>query len=227
VSRDHSGARSRRILRALPFALIAFCAPSAGGAAARFHDVADQAGLDFFKEHGGSGRRYLVETMGSGACFLDYDGDGDPDLFLVQGAALPGFTGPTDLRDRLYRNEGPGVEGPVRLRDVSRDAGVDGTGYGMGCAAGDVDGDGDLDLLVTNFGPDVLLQNNGDGTFADRTVEAGVGDPRWSASAAFGDADRDGDLDLYVARYVDFTVEGHRDCVSAVGGRFAYCPPDA
>ncbi|TDI14128.1 MAG: hypothetical protein E2P04_01485, partial [Acidobacteria bacterium] len=102
--------------------------------------------------------------MGSGACFLDYDDDGDPDLYLVQGAALAGFQGATKLTNVLYRNEGLSADGTVRFRDVTLQAGVGDTGWGMGCAAADIDGDADIDLLVTNFGPDRLYRNNGDGT---------------------------------------------------------------
>ena len=193
----------------------------------RFEDVATRAGLDFVHEHGGSGQKYLVETMGSGACFLDYDLDGDPDLFLPQGAPLPGFQDETMLRNSLYRNEGVDPDGQVRFRDVTDVAGVGDQGWGMGCAAADIDGDGDADLLVTNFGPDLLFRNNGDGRFTDVTDTAGVGDPRWSASAAFADADGDGDLDLYVTHYVDFTVETHQVCGTQFGRQSSYCHPEA
>jgi hypothetical protein len=191
-----------------------------------FEDITRQAGLDFVHEHGGSGSKYMVETMGSGACFLDYDNDGDPDLYLVQGAALPGFKKSRPLHNVLYENRGPGKDGMVGFSRAAK-AGVEDTGWGMGCAAGDIDSDGDLDLLVTNFGPDVLYRNNGDGTFTDITATAGVGDGRWSASAAFGDADADGDLDLYVTHYVDHTVDDNRPCGDLLDGRRSYCHPNA
>ena len=196
------------------------------GALVVFKDASEAAGIRFVHEHGGSGEKYMVETMGSGACFLDYDDDGDPDLYLVQGAALAGFQGATDLTNVLYRNEGLNGDGMVRFRDVTTRAGVGDPGWGMGCAAADIDGDTDIDLLVTNFGPDRLYRNEGDGTFTDITQAAGVGDSRWSASAAFADADADGDLDLYVTHYVDHTIEADRPCGTLLGQR-SYCPPGA
>ncbi len=191
-----------------------------------FEEITQEAGMRFVHQHGGSGRKYMVETMGSGACFLDYDDDGDPDLYLVQGAALPGFEASRPLHNVLYENRGPGKDGMVHFSPAAK-AGVEDTGWGMGCAAADVDGDGDLDLLVTNFGPDVLYRNNGDGTFTDITAASGLGDGRWSASAAFGDADADGDLDLYVTHYVDHTVENNRPCGDLLDGRRSYCNPNA
>jgi hypothetical protein len=98
------------------------------------------------------------------------------------------------------------------------------TGYGFGSAVADYDNDGDLDLYVTNFGPDVLFRNNGDGTFSDRTVEAGVGCDLWGTSSGFGDVDGDGDLDLYVANYVNFNFEIHKKCTDSKG-EDGYCHP--
>jgi hypothetical protein len=190
--------------------------------------VGEAAGLKFRHVHGGSGTKYIVETMGSGACWFDYDKDGRADLFLVNGAPLPGYKGDPP-RDALYRNLGGG-----RFEDVTRRAGVSDpgpwpgkVGYGMGCAAGDVDNDGDLDLYVTSLGPNVLYRNNGDGTFADVTARAGVGDERWGASCAFADYDGDGWLDLYVANYLDFTVEKNVYCGDWRRGLRSYCHPDA
>ncbi len=193
----------------------------ASGAGVFFVDVSRPAGVRFRHRHGGSGRKYMVETMGSGVCWFDADGDSRPDLYWVNGQPLPGDEGGGDYRSRLYRNRGDGT-----FEDVTERAGVGSPGYGMGCAAGDVDGDGDLDLYVTCFGPDRLYLNRGDGRFEDATSKWGLGDPRWSSSAAFADYDRDGDLDLYVCNYVDFTIETHKYCGERRPGYQAYCHPD-
>ena len=198
-----------------------------------FADRAAAAGLDFVHFNGMSGELYFVEINGAGAALFDYDRDDDLDLYLVQGTMLgPGKTladatlppgSPRPLRDRLYRNElVPG--GELRFTDVTEESGLDARGYGMGVATGDVDNDGWPDLYVTNFGPNQLWRNNGDGTFSDITVAAGVGDDRWSVPANFFDFDRDGRLDLYVGNYVDFTIAGHQTCPTVSGAR-DYCGP--
>ncbi|HEY3176327.1 MAG TPA: CRTAC1 family protein [Candidatus Polarisedimenticolia bacterium] len=186
-----------------------------------FPEVAKEAGIDFRHVHGGSGEKYYIETMGSGACWFDYDGDGDIDLFAVNSSELPGYKGTDRPISHLYRNEGGG-----RFKDVTAEAGVGHHGYAMGCTAGDIDNDGDIDLYVTVFGPNVLYRNEGGGRFKDVTAEAGVGDPRWSASAAFADIDNDGDLDLYVTNYLDFTLENNKYCGERKPGYRAYCHPD-
>ncbi|MCI0583093.1 MAG: VCBS repeat-containing protein, partial [Chloroflexi bacterium] len=182
-------------------------------------EVAGAWGLDFRHHHGGSGRRYMVETVVGGVVLLDYDGDGDQDVLFVDGGALPGYGGEPP-RSRLYRNDAAG-----RFVEVTEPAGIAVSGYGAGAVAGDVEGDGDLDLYVTAFGPDQLFRNHGDGTFEEATAQAGLGDPLWSAGATFSDLDRDGDLDLYVANYSDYTVEAHRPCVTL--GVEVYCHPRA
>ncbi|HKY33273.1 MAG TPA: CRTAC1 family protein, partial [Candidatus Polarisedimenticolia bacterium] len=187
-----------------------------------FTDVTREAGIAFRHVHGGSGEKHYVETMGSGACWFDHDGDGDIDLFAVNSGRLPGYKGDADVSSRLYRNDGGG-----RFTDVTAQAGVSNEGrYGMGCVAGDIDGDRDRDLYVTNFGPNVLYRNEGGGRFKDVTAESGTGDPRWSTSAAFADVDNDGDLDLYVANYIDFTLENNKFCGERKPGHRAYCHPD-
>jgi hypothetical protein len=171
--------------------------------------------------------------MGSGGALLDYDSDGDLDVYLVQGTMLePGmnlrdaqFAPPDQPGNRLFRNELV-PSGKLSFTDVTRQSRAGIEAYGMGVAAGDYDNDGHPDIYVTNFGSNVLLYNNGDGTFTDVTRTARVDDPRWSTSAAFLDYDRNGDLDLFVANYVDFTVRGNKLC-RAPTGETDYCTPRA
>ena len=115
--------------------------------------------------------------------------------------------------------------GELGFVDVTEKAQVQGNGaYGMGVAVGDYDNDGDADLFVSNFGPDLLLRNNADGTFTDVAAKAGIDEDTFGASAAFLDYDRDGDLDLFVTRYYGFTTEANRECLNNSGGR-DYCGP--
>jgi len=191
----------------------------------RFEDVTDAAGITFVHDHGGEGRRYLPETMGAGIAALDYDGDGWMDLYFVQSGAL--IEANRIATHRLYRGLGPDASGLPRFEDVTERARAGGAGYGQGAVAADFDGDGFPDLYLTNFGPNVLLRNRGDGTFGDATLSAGVGDPSWSTSAVAFDADGDGDLDLYVVNYLLFSLARHRDCRRGPDQVTAYCHPDA
>jgi hypothetical protein len=189
------------------------------GASAQFVNVAEACGIHWRHVSGGSGRFYFPETMGSGGAFLDYDGDGRLDLFLVNSTRLPGFTGKGPFYSALYHQRPDGT-----FEDRTKAAGLAVECYGMGVAVGDYDNDGWPDLYVTSFGPSQLLHNQGDGTFRDVTERAGAGSARWSASAAFVDFDRDGWLDLYVADYVDYTLTTDRAC-PLPGGRRDYCGP--
>ncbi len=203
-----------------------------------FTEVSAPWGLEFRHNAGVSGHMYMVETMAGGVVLFDYDGDGDDDAFFVDGGVLPGYEGPPP-RSRLLRND-VGARTP-RFVDVTDSAGIDFDGYGIGGAAGDIDGDGDIDLYVTALGSNELFLNQGDGTFRGAGVERGVDDPSWSASAAFGDLDLDGDLDLYVTNYTDFSISNNKICStrgtteagSEAGGSGAkarrsrgYCHPD-
>ena len=212
---------------------MAALATSAAGGEVTFREVSVAWGLDFKHNAGVSGRMYMVETMAGGVVVFDYDGDGDDDVFFVDGGMLPGYEGPPP-RSRLLRNDA-GNDSP-RFVDVTDGAGIAFGGYGFGGAAGDIDGDGDFDLYVTAFGSNELFLNLGDGSFRDAGTERGVDDPRWSASAAFGDIDLDGDLDLYVANYTDFSVTNHKVCGLGASNKSAdgatgkpergYCHPD-
>ncbi|MDH3588119.1 MAG: CRTAC1 family protein [Gammaproteobacteria bacterium] len=195
-----------------------------------FTDSAAAAGLDFYHANGASGEYYFPEIMGAGVAVLDYDNDGDLDVFAVQGKmldesaqalfALPETHVPGH---RLFRNELI-PEGALRFTDVSDESGVSSETYGMGVATGDYDNDGDVDIYVANVGSNTLLRNDGAGAFSDVTTKAGVGDERWSVSASFFDYDRDGDLDLFVANYVSFYLSNTTACRNHAGHQ-DYCDP--
>jgi hypothetical protein len=220
-------------LRRMAIAWVAAAAAAAAptlAAELRFREVAAELGIRFEHRHFGTGEKYMPENMGSGVAVLDYDDDGRLDLFFVQGAPIgPGVVPPRSVDgDRLFHQRADGT-----FEDVTAKAGIVESGYGMGVAFGDVDRDGDLDLYVTNYGPNVLWRNRGDGTFEDATAEAGIateplasGAPSWSSAAGFFDADGDGDLDLYVARYLDFSFDRHKFCGNAQARIRAYCHPD-
>lgn len=164
-----------------------------------FVDRAREAGVEDVHLEGPDEQLDIRPTMGPGAAFGDFDGDGWVDLYLVQGAGREGSAPP---RNRLLRNRGDGT-----FTDVSRASGTDHAGAGMAALFLDVDGDGDLDLFVANQGPDVLYENRGDGTFVDVSAAWGVGGDLWSAGVAAADFDGDGDLDLYVTSYLDYDLE--------------------
>lgn len=202
-----------------------------------YEDVTTEVGVDFVHFNGMTGTLWMPEMMGGGAAVLDYDGDGDLDLFFVQsgqtpwqaaaGPALfpPRLAGPST--HRLYRNESAaGLRAELRFVDVTEESGLARleSGYGMGVAVGDFDGDGWPDLYILEHGPNRLLRNRGDGTFEDVTISAGVADPAWSVAASFVDIDRDGHLDLFVANYVEERAEPDKLCYSP-SGRRDYCGP--
>ena len=223
--------RFRRSLA--PCLALAFAQPAAGGPI--FVDVAAEAGLDFQHFNGMSGEFYLVENLGGGVALLDYDNDGDLDVYMAQGRMLgkdktleDAVTQPPKgpLTDRLYRNDLVMKDGEpsLRLTDVTEEAGIELDGYGMGVAVGDYDNDGYPDLYITQYGPNRLLHNEGDGTFTEVSEAAGVADPRLGVSASFLDFDRDGRLDLYVGNYVAFSTEDNKVCYSPSSSR-DYCSP--
>jgi hypothetical protein len=167
-----------------------------------YEDVARQAGLTSRNYFGGeTSKKYILETTGSGVAILDYDGDGWPDIFLVNGSRLEGFAAGQEPTNHLYRNNHDGT-----FSDVTVKAGLIRHGWGQGVCAGDVDNDGFVDLFVTYWGHNVLYRNNGNGTFTDISRKAGVaGDSvRWGTGCSFFDYDRDGHLDLFVTNYIVF-----------------------
>jgi hypothetical protein len=224
---------------ARPLVALFFIAAAAGGARADdiFADVAGDRGIAFVNVNGASGKKYLVETMLGGAAWIDHDGDGFLDLFLVQGHRHPeraldgppgvgswGPRGAEEPGDVLLRNIGG-----KRFEDVTARAGVGDRGYGMGAAAGDWDGDSRPDIYVTNYGRNTLYRNRGDGSFEDVTARAGVGAGGWSSSAVWADLDGDGRLDLYVATYLAYDTRRHGACEANLPGSGAkvpaYCHP--
>jgi hypothetical protein len=170
-------------------------------------DVSREAGLDrFYQSTGHEDVDYIIDAKGAGGAWLDYDGDGDPDFFLVQGGHKDGgLEGPPD---QLLRNDGdPDGDGVPAFTDVAKRSGLGDRLRSYGAAVADYDNDGDPDIYLTNWGPNRLYRNEGDGTFTEVSEASGVDDEGWGVTAAWGDTDRDGDLDLYVANYVVFEYE--------------------
>jgi len=171
--------------------------------AIKFTDVTEKTQITFKHTDGSSGMFYIVENVSAGLALLDYDNDGDVDIYFLNGGALKGTNYKVPPKNALYRNEGD-----WKFTDVTEEAGVGDTGHGLGVTAGDYDNDGDLDIYVNNWGPNILYRNNGDGTFTDVTKQAGVDNGFLvGAGANFLDIDKDGDLDLFVASYIDFSYE--------------------
>jgi hypothetical protein len=166
----------------------------------RLVDVGAAAGVIAPTWCGREEKPHILESNGTGLALVDYDGDGDLDLYLINGWRLEGARVVERGKNRLYRNEGDGT-----FADVTERAGVGDDGWGSGVGVGDIDGDGAPDLMVTNFGADVLYRNRGDGTFV--AIVDGPGIDGWSAGAVFFDADGDGDQDLYLTAYIDCTLE--------------------
>jgi enediyne biosynthesis protein E4 len=192
-------------------------------------DVTEAVGIDFVHVNGVTGEFLIPERIGAGVALLDYDNDGDLDVYLVQGGHVPGSGSAPAVppSSRLWRNDLTiDADGTRHLRftDVTEAAGVGVVGYGMGVATGDFDGDGFVDLYVTALGSNTLYRNRGDGTFEDVTRRAGVDDERWSTSAAFVDIDGDGHLDLFVTNYLDFSPAASKPCFESAGTQ-DYCPP--
>jgi enediyne biosynthesis protein E4 len=188
-----------------------------------FTDVARSAGISFQHDNAASPEKYLIETMGSGCGWIDYDQNGLLDVYLVNGTATKVYAPKRTLRSALYRNNGDGT-----FADVTAQAGVGAEGlFGMGVAVGDYDNDGFPDLFVLGYGRCILYHNNGDGSFTDVTEHADVANSgRWGSSAAWFDYDNDGRLDLMIANYVDWSPDRNFYCGDRGPGLRSYCHPD-
>jgi tetratricopeptide (TPR) repeat protein len=186
--------------------------------------VTAAAGIHFTHAAGATGNKWYPETIGAGAGFLDYDGDGWQDVLLINGTSWSVLHGgdpdPQAPTMRLYRNQGNGT-----FIDVTQDAGLAIPLYGMGMAAADYDNDGDIDLVVTGYLQQLFLVNNGNGTFTNATRRVGLRQGTWGSGAAFVDYDRDGALDLVISNYVEWTpdLEQGLDCTYGTPVR-DYCP---
>ena len=188
-----------------------------------FEEVAQRAGIDFKFENGHKGMATMMEENGSGCAFLDYNGDGLLDVYLLNGRDLYGRG--LKSRNALYRNNGDGT-----FTDVTEQAGVPGTGYGLGVAVADYDNDGKPDIYISQWGKNALYHNNGNGTFADVAEKTGLGamdfgEP-FHTGAVWLDYDHDGRLDLFVCTYVKYRIDGLRYCKLA-NDITSNCPPSA
>jgi enediyne biosynthesis protein E4 len=186
-----------------------------------FQDVTGKAGIRFTHNNGAFGKKYLPETVGPGVAFIDYDNDGWPDIFLVNGTDWPGHAN-KHTTTKLYHNNHDGT-----FTDVTHKAGLDIEMYGIGVAVGDFDNDGYDDLFVTAYGQNRLFHNNGNGTFTEVTQKAGLaGVNEFSTSAAWVDYDKDGRLDLVVGNYVQWSAE--KDLYCTMDGKAkSYCTPES
>ncbi len=242
--RRYSG-QTRFLILILPIGLclVAFATCMAAGQKQKttpiFSEVSDQTGLRFRHYNGMTGKLFLPEIMGAGGALLDFDNDGDLDVFLVQGSTLESgdqpartlfpWIGPGDLRSRLFRNDlvvDKDGNRSLHFTDVTEKSGIVANGYGMGVAVGDINNDGWTDVYVTNLGPNRMFLNKGDGTFAEVTAKAGTDDSRWTTSASFFDYDRDGWLDLMIVNYADFSAGNSPKCYAGTSAP-DYCTPRA
>jgi hypothetical protein len=187
----------------------------------QFRDITAQAGLHFTHNNAAFGKKYLPETMGPGCAFIDYDGDGYPDILLVNGEDWPGHKRAASTL-KLYHNNHDGT-----FTDVTVKAGLAISMFGLGVAVGDYDNDGHDDIFISALGQSRLFRNNGNGTFKDVTRDAGLWGPNeFSTSAAWVDYDRDGKLDLVVANYVQWSIETDLRC-TLDGTHKSYCTPES
>jgi enediyne biosynthesis protein E4 len=218
--------RSKWAAAAPVAAILVYCAAGIGESVApiRFENVVQKSGIDFVLHNSPTPEKHMIETMAGGVAAFDYDGDGRPDIFFTNGAALPSLhkTGP-QYWNRLYHNEGN-----MKFRDVTGQAGVAGEGYSMGAAAGDYDNDGQADLFVAGVNRNFLYHNLGNGRFEDVTAKAGIRSGEWAVAAGWFDYDNDGLLDLWIVHYANWSPGSPVDtrfCGDPERGIRIYCHP--
>lgn len=182
-----------------------------------FVDITSSAGIKWGFRTLAPGTRYLIETMGGGGGFIDYNGDGFLDIYLVCYSQTPQADRRLKLNDALYRNNRDGS-----FSEVTESAGIKNSMLGMGLTVGDYNNDGWPDMYITGYGASKLYLNNGNGSFTDVTVRVGVDNKRWGTSAAFFDYDNDGYLDLFVCNYLSFDPDGQVACDFFEGRPYCY-----
>lgn len=215
-------ARRLALLIAPLLALAAF-AHSASATEVRFVDATAGSGIETFDGLQGSvGKEHIIEVMGGGVAFLDYDSDGLLDILLVRGSTIDQFEQGGSAMCALYRGHGNG-----KFEDVTAKAGLTKRGWGQGVAVGDYDSDGALDFFLTGYASSALYRNRGDGTFEEVSADAGIAPSPWSLGASFADIDRDGDLDLYVSNYLAYPLDRlpKRDANCNYRGFGVFCGP--
>ena len=192
-------------------------------ASLRFVDVTSDSGLQAFDGLQGSvTKEHIIEVMGGGVAFLDYNADRNLDILLVRGSTIEQFERGGDLMCALYRGNGQG-----NFEDVTVESGLTARGWGQGVALGDFDSDGRIDFFLTGYGSNALYRNLGDGTFKEVARSAGIAESQWSLGASFSDVDRDGDLDLYVSNYLAYPLNQlpKRDANCNYRGFDVFCGP--
>lgn len=185
----------------------------------RFTDITKKAGITFVHHNGATGKKYLPETMGSGCAFIDYDGDGYPDILLLNSKDWQ--PSGKHFYSALYHNNRNGT-----FTDVTKGSGLDVELFAMGVAVADYDNDGRPDIYITAIDGDRLFHNDGNGKFHDATAAAGIKNANFGTSAAWFDYDRDGKADLFVANYIQWSPQTDVWC-SLDGTHKSYCTPEA
>ena len=194
---------------------------AASGGPITFEDVSARSGIDFTLHNSATPEKHQIETMVAGVAVFDYNNDGKPDIYFVNGASVPSLQKTNaSYQNRLYRNSGDGT-----FRDVTAEAGVSGAGYGMGVAAGDFNNDGLVDLFLAGVNRNILFRNRGNGTFEDITAASGIQSNVWSIAAGWFDYDNDGFLDLFVVNYVVWDPAKERFCGDQQTNVRIYCHP--